>query len=190
MFRWNKMKEDTYQTNLSGREQVFFVPPPHNFFLLCKSVQVLDKHIRGGGGRTKNKFPKGNGIIQTGNVIISLSSWNLIKNLFCKMFLIWSEKCSLICQVDESVIYIEIYSKMAKSNTIRDVLLVAISNNFSCSISKVSTRGVQKSKKLEFEWADCFFPLHCVSGLTKNIFSFLAIIFHPPLATYIIQRKF
>ena len=58
------------------------------------------------------------------------------------------------------------------------------------SCCRLVYRGVQKSKKLEFEWADCFFPLHCVSGLTKKNSSVLAIIFHPPLATYIIQRKF
>ena len=57
-------------------------------------------------------------------------------------------------------------------------------------IIAITIRGGQKSKKLEFEWADCFFPLHCVSGVTKKNFSSLALIFHPPLAPYIIQRKF
>ena len=50
-------------------------------------------------------------------------------------------------------------------------------------------RGGQKNKKLDSELAQCFFPLFFVSGVTKKIFSFLPLIFHPPLAPYIIQRK-
>ena len=50
-------------------------------------------------------------------------------------------------------------------------------------------RGGQKSKKLESELADTFFPLHLMSGVTKKIFSSLPLIFPPPLAPYIIQRK-
>ena len=50
--------------------------------------------------------------------------------------------------------------------------------------------GGQKSKKLESELADCFFPLYCVSGVTKKNFSSLPLSFDPPLAPYIIQRKF
>ena len=50
-------------------------------------------------------------------------------------------------------------------------------------------RGGQKSQKLESELADTFFPLHLMSGVTKQIFSSLPLIFPPPLAPYIIQRK-
>merc|ERR1712212_1258299 len=31
-------------------------------------------------------------------------------------------------------------------------------------------RGGPNSKKLKFEWAHCFFPLHCVSEVTKKNF--------------------
>ena len=53
-----------------------------------------------------------------------------------------------------------------------------------------TNRGGQKNNKLDSELAHCFFPLYCVSGVTKKNFSFLHLIFHPPLALYIIQRKF
>ena len=56
--------------------------------------------------------------------------------------------------------------------------------------SGITIRGGQKSKKLESELADCFFPLYCVSGVTKKNFSSLPLSFDPPLAPYIIQRKF
>ena len=51
-------------------------------------------------------------------------------------------------------------------------------------------RGGRKTKKLDSELAQCFFPLFCVSGVTKKNLSFLPLIFHPPLAPYIIHRKF
>ena len=54
----------------------------------------------------------------------------------------------------------------------------------------VRSRGGSKSKKLESELADTFFPLHLMSGVTNKNLSFLPLIFHPPLAPYIIQRKF
>ena len=64
------------------------------------------------------------------------------------------------------------------------VVLVVITDHI------ILSRGGQKTKKLESELADCFFPLHCVSGVTKKNFSSLPFVYDPPLAPYIIQRKF
>ena len=52
------------------------------------------------------------------------------------------------------------------------------------------SRGVQKSKKLDFNWVEWFFPLHSMPGVSTKNFRPLDQLEDPALAPYIIQRKF
>ena len=38
------------------------------------------------------------------------------------------------------------------------------------SVALLSSRGVQKTKKLDFNWVECFFPLHRMPGVTTKNF--------------------
>ena len=42
------------------------------------------------------------------------------------------------------------------------------------------SRGGQKNKKFDSELADCFFPLYCVSGVTKKKFQLPTFKLWPP----------
>ena len=56
--------------------------------------------------------------------------------------------------------------------------------------NSLMVRGVQKSKKLDFNWVEYFFPLHSMPGVSTKKFRPLDQLEDPALAPYIIQRKF
>ena len=70
------------------------------------------------------------------------------------------------------------------------IQLAAARSHQEMSISASRSRGVQKYKKFESEWAGFVFPLDMVSKVTKKNFSSLAYRICPALATKKIQRKF
>ena len=74
--------------------------------------------------------------------------------------------------------------QLVKVSTLKQIILAKSKS------PNLVNRGGQKNQMLDSEVAHYFFPLYSVSGVSKKIFSVLPLIFHPPLAPYIMQRKF